>query len=313
MASIHSVADVSQLLALYETTESLTEAKEALDRIAAMEHPADLELGECYDELAEGAANSDDYELAVEAERLAVEHGCRHPDIAADMLGWYLLKAGATEEGEAVFAASLERRGNDPDLHGTIGAARSDSGDHEGAVRAFDRALELAEAGHAARSSESLDDRLRVERLRAERQESRQDLGLPPDEPVRTAGIASPGFPEAPAYAVAWFPREEIDAALARWPSLAGDLGDPDAYCGIIESRLRDVRSATGRVPSVAPLTVERLVEFAAAHDLDPETGEARSQLAADLGSRDETVAWPPGRNDPCWCGSGRKYKRCCG
>jgi len=307
------VADVSQLLALYETTESLTEAKEALDRIAAMEYPADLELGECYDELAEGAANSDDYELAVEAERLAVEHGCRHPDLAVDMLGWYLLKAGATEEGEAVFAASLERRANDPDLHGTIGAARSDSGNHEGAVRAFDRALELAEAGRAARSSESLNDRLRVERLRAERQESRQDLGLPPDEPVHTAGIASPRFTEAPSYTVAWFPREEIALALDRWPSLADDLEDPGAYCAIIESRLRDLRAATGRVPSVAPLTVEGLVEFGEANGLDPETREARSRFAAELGSRDEVVAWPPGRNDPCWCGSGRKYKRCCG
>ncbi|MHB8928413.1 MAG: SEC-C metal-binding domain-containing protein [Bacillota bacterium] len=25
---------------------------------------------------------------------------------------------------------------------------------------------------------------------------------------------------------------------------------------------------------------------------------------------RDRAVA--PGRNDPCWCGSGKKYKRCC-
>lgn len=24
-------------------------------------------------------------------------------------------------------------------------------------------------------------------------------------------------------------------------------------------------------------------------------------------------VRWPPGRNQPCWCGSERKYKRCCG
>ncbi|MEU3308968.1 SEC-C metal-binding domain-containing protein, partial [Nocardiopsis sp. NPDC006832] len=23
--------------------------------------------------------------------------------------------------------------------------------------------------------------------------------------------------------------------------------------------------------------------------------------------------AWPPERNRPCWCGSGRKYKKCCG
>ena len=26
----------------------------------------------------------------------------------------------------------------------------------------------------------------------------------------------------------------------------------------------------------------------------------------------DWEIAWPPGRNQPCWCGSGRKYKKCC-
>jgi tetratricopeptide (TPR) repeat protein len=306
------VASVADLLTLYETTKSLAEAKDALDRVAALEHPEDVELGERYDALAEEAANSDDYELAVEAQRLAIEHGCRHPDLAEDMLGWYLLKVGRRDEGEAIFSAALERRGNDPDLHGTIGGARADSGDHEGAVRAFDRAIELAEAGRAVRSTETLTERMRIERFWAEREESREDLGLPPAEPVRTAGIAGPGFPEAAAYTVAWFPREEIEAALERWPALAGDLEDPDAYCAIIERRLRDVRAAMGRVPSVAPLTVEGLVEFAAAEDLDPDSGEARSRLAALLGSRDEVVAWPPGRNDPCWCGSGRKYKRCC-
>jgi hypothetical protein len=34
-------------------------------------------------------------------------------------------------------------------------------------------------------------------------------------------------------------------------------------------------------------------------------------------GTHDETVGepvpWPPARNDACWCGSGEKYKRCCG
>jgi len=307
------VASVSELLSLYETTESLTEAKSALDRIAAMEPPADLELGECYDGLAEVAADSGDYELAVRAQRLAIKHGCRRPDIAEDMLGWYLLKVGRKEEGEAVFAAALERRGHDPELHGTIGEARIDSGDLEGAVRAFDRALELAEAGSAARSTESATDRFRVERLRAERQECRQELGLPDDEPSRGAGAVDREPPRTQEFVIAWFPREEIDAALGRWPSLDGALGDPDAYCGIIEGRLRDLRAATGRMPGVAPLTVEGLVGYAEAHDLDPGTSEARSQLAAELGRRDEVIAWPPGRNDPCWCGSGRKYKRCCG
>ena len=34
--------------------------------------------------------------------------------------------------------------------------------------------------------------------------------------------------------------------------------------------------------------------------------------MAAELDRREETLAWPPGRNEPCWCGSGLKYKRCC-
>lgn len=25
------------------------------------------------------------------------------------------------------------------------------------------------------------------------------------------------------------------------------------------------------------------------------------------------SIDWPPGRNESCWCGSGRKYKKCCG
>ncbi|WP_406514896.1 SEC-C metal-binding domain-containing protein [Streptomyces sp. NBC_00873] len=27
----------------------------------------------------------------------------------------------------------------------------------------------------------------------------------------------------------------------------------------------------------------------------------------------DQTLTWPPARNGPCWCESGRKYKKCCG
>lgn len=34
---------------------------------------------------------------------------------------------------------------------------------------------------------------------------------------------------------------------------------------------------------------------------------------AADLAARGRAQAWPPPRNSPCWCGSTRKYKKCCG
>lgn len=44
----------------------------------------------------------------------------------------------------------------------------------------------------------------------------------------------------------------------------------------------------------------------------------AKERLLALESSRSSTAtaergAWPPGRNDPCWCGSGRKHKKCCG
>lgn len=41
---------------------------------------------------------------------------------------------------------------------------------------------------------------------------------------------------------------------------------------------------------------------------------KARAHYAAHLASIADpsVIAWPPGRNQPCWCGSGRKYKKCC-
>jgi len=45
---------------------------------------------------------------------------------------------------------------------------------------------------------------------------------------------------------------------------------------------------------------------------------EIERQMRADLTARiitpeGELIPWPPERNDRCWCGSGAKYKKCCG
>ena len=112
-----------------------------------MERPADLELGECYDGLAEVAADAGDLELAVRAQRRALEHGCREPALARQMLGWYLLEAGEREEGEAVFAAARAERPDDAWLLSALALARRGAGDDLGALSAFDEALELAKAG----------------------------------------------------------------------------------------------------------------------------------------------------------------------
>ncbi|MGH9120915.1 MAG: SEC-C metal-binding domain-containing protein [Acidimicrobiales bacterium] len=62
-------------------------------------------------------------------------------------------------------------------------------------------------------------------------------------------------------------------------------------------------------------MTVNGLTDFCANEDEDEDagSGEARSSYAADIARRGAALPWPPGRNAPCWCGSGRKYKTCCG
>lgn len=114
---------------------------------------------------------------------------------------------------------------------------------------------------------------------------------------------------------VAWFPRPEWARAIEAWPDLLAELpADHGAYSHEIEARIkRIVRADVGCPLQVAPLSVEGLVAYCDAHDEAPGTAEGRAAYAAELSRLGEGVPWPPGRNDPCWCRSGRKYKGCCG
>ena len=115
------------------------------------------------------------------------------------------------------------------------------------------------------------------------------------------------------AIAFAWFPPDQRASALERWPDLAEDFEDPQAYALRLERHLRDADLSMGKHPSVAPINVAAFVAWAESEDHDPGDGRTRSVYAADLLRGGRAVAWPPGRNDACWCRSGRKYKRCCG
>jgi hypothetical protein len=115
--------------------------------------------------------------------------------------------------------------------------------------------------------------------------------------------------------AIAWFPADEWRAAIGRWPDLLDELpADHLEYSHVIEARTKAIaRAAAGAPMSIAPLTVVGLGAYCHEHGGDPGTAEARSAYAAELARTGEVVRWPPGRNDPCWCGSATKYKRCCG
>lgn len=113
---------------------------------------------------------------------------------------------------------------------------------------------------------------------------------------------------------LAWFPAGDYEDAIARWPSLADDWRDVphDEYCRRFQWEL--LRLSTHGVPmrGVAPLRLADYLPWCVDEGLDPELPESRARYAAELTRQGGFIHWPPERNAPCWCRSGRKYKRCC-
>jgi hypothetical protein len=298
------VSAVDELLRSYVDAADLDDAAAALDVLAPSDDLPARVLGDCYDELAEAAANEDECALAARCERRAIELGCRDPKIAREMLGWYLLKDGDTVEGEAEFAAVRAEWPDDVNVLVTLAHARSDAGFQDGSLAAFDEAVELGKR---------LDLAGELDHARIERRAEREHVGLPLDEDDLLVPAPRPLVNEHIAWTLAWFPPDQHAGALARWPSLDEDLVDPAAYNRRLEDHLRELHRYTGRRPSIAPLDVDELCEWASDAGYDPATGMSRTRFAIELARAGDALAWPPGRNEPCWCRSGRKYKRCCG
>jgi SEC-C motif len=237
-------------------------------------------------------------------EAKAIESGCRQQFLAREMRGWYLLKSGATEAGEALFRELLAERPDDANVRVTLGHARSDADMQDAALEAFDDALAAAKRrGY----------RKEIDRARVERRAEREHVGLELDDDDLLAPAPRPPRGGPIAWAVAWFPPDQRETALAHWPDLAEDLTDSDEYSAHVEAQLRRLHNALGQRPAVAPIVVDEFNRWAAKEGYDAGSGEARSVYAAELTRTGRALSWPPGRNDACWCRSGRKYKRCCG
>ncbi|SDS39263.1 SEC-C domain-containing protein [Actinoplanes derwentensis] len=104
-----------------------------------------------------------------------------------------------------------------------------------------------------------------------------------------------------------FWPEAEFATVVTRWPALTGTYGATwDEHRARLEQRL----TRQGGTPSLLPGVADDLARFAGiggTADANARNGYARS-LAAGTG----LIAWPPARNDACWCGSGAKYKKCC-
>jgi tetratricopeptide (TPR) repeat protein len=202
----------------------------------------------------------------------------------------------------------------------------TERGDLEGALRWYDRAVARLEPEdiEALRGPGGW---MHVSSVMVRgRREVRRRLGLPvdatdeiaPQAPLQRPPVGGDDLREYLESGAALpsqvrmlvFQRAERVEARRRWPD---EYEAPDEeYYPATERRWREL--AAGGVPSirVVPASVSQLCEFAERIGGSPTDSQVKARYAETVAER-AGIAWPPPRNGPCWCGSGVKYKKCCG
>jgi hypothetical protein len=148
----------------------------------------------------------------------------------------------------------------------------------------------------------------------------RQQLGLVPDvvdeladDPPSDVPVSGPDLGPRPVQTAAniqMFQRAELPEAQRRWPSVFDEA--PDDYYSRGERVYRDYRDGGLATIRLVPATAAGLAAYAAELGESAEDGNLRARYAA-AADPATTITWPPERNAACWCGSARKYKKCCG
>jgi len=221
-------------------------------------------------------------------------------------------------------------------LYNAAGLSYGEVGEHESAVAWLGEGIEVAmSAGDPEGLVGQLSDlrRRSLEALAREHDELEQRVGLfleewhrrprpqrPWDFPDATEAdehgrkeLAVPGATGSGIeVATAWFPAGEYENAIEHRPNLAelwADVAHAD-YSRRMDGHMKWSRAQGLIVRSIAPILLEDYLAWCDERGEDP--GQARASYAAHRLADGDVLAWPPGRNEPCWCGSGRKYKRCC-
>jgi len=294
---------------------------------------AQPDRAEYLDELAYAYQQLGRFDDAVDAMRQAIAAGWDgelddHPSAQA-LIADLLLRAGRTQEADDAWLQAERQDPRDPWLYQTAGSAYADVGLHAKALPWQTKGLKLALAATTqdgdmiwmltSERAETLDVlgdppdqlQLRAEEL-LERQE--QDEQARVDAFYRDRDTTLPVPPHRASVGVAWFPADEYLRALQTWPSFAEDYehGPYETYCARLELLLRELKAQGVARLALTPLTIDGYLSWCAAHDRDPEDSDNRGNYATELLKRDIAHPWPPERNQPCWCGSQRKYKKCC-
>jgi hypothetical protein len=114
-------------------------------------------------------------------------------------------------------------------------------------------------------------------------------------------------------YRAAYLPAAEYEAAWDRQLLDATHYRLHEDYRREMEQTLQALAAEPDASAYVVPLDVDGLLDYARREGRDPASRQTRLDYNDTLQHAGRDVPWPPPRNAPCWCGSTRKYKKCCG
>jgi tetratricopeptide (TPR) repeat protein len=234
----------------------------------------------------------------------------------------FLLQDGRLDEASALFEEVRTDTPEDVWLYNQAALAYQGAGDHERALAWITQGLELAmTTSDPEEVVAQLSDIRRVSLKHLGRDldglDQRADRFI--EERLAQLGAQKTGSDvevlQGIEVGLAWFPKGEYELAIELWPSIREDWAEIShpAYCRSFEGKLVELRDAGTGVRWVAPITINEYVKWCEQQELDPEASASRAQYAAEVVTTAAARAGPPGRNDPCWCGSMTKYQRCCG
>lgn len=273
------------------------------------------------------------YEDALAAADAVVKAGLEMAPDPRCLRAEILMRTGRVAEAEPIWAAVLADTPDDVWLYNNAGIEYAATGDHATALDWYTPGLQLAlQTGDPERVAGQLLEFRRT---------SLDSLGRPTDELQRQAvafcaksdhaylrqSAVADGIPVAEAGPVdnlqaIWVSVDDYEEALELWPDFAAGAttNGPDGrhshaqYCRAIQRMLVERIEVGCTRLTIAPIRLTEFNAWCAAHDRTPDRSARKDYLDEGApGDNPAPIPWPPGRNEPCWCGSGRKYKKCCG
>jgi SEC-C motif len=244
-----------------------------------------------------------------------------------------LLRTGREEEAITQLAALRPLLARDPDAAGYLSEALEAGGRTELAVEWLTTALEAALEARATLAGQQPEPAAYTEAVAVafmlvqQRHRLRQNLGRPHDdydlladqlqavaEELSADELSTDEEDSYEGRALLFWPAAEFDQLLARWPVLAETYGQSwDEHRTAVERGLVSWSESGLTDLGIQAGSAEGLAGYAERHGGDPTDLEFRMDYAQHVSDHHPRFTeWPPGRNEPCWCGSTGKYKKCC-